>query len=695
MSATTPSARRRAASRSGFAIVAIVLAAVLFFAVNILANASLSGVRADLTQGKIYTLSPGTRAILARIDQPLLLRFYVSSKLAREAPSYAAYATRIREFLREYQDASHGMIQVRMVDPQPFSRQEDQAVADGLQGVPVDQSGEVVYFGLAGANSADKSATIPFFQPSREPYLEYDLTKMIYTLAGPLPKAVGLLSDLPLEGGMQANGMPSQPWGVFDAIDQFFKVQHLDDTITSIPANIGVLMVVHPKALPAKTLYAIDQFVLKGGHALFFVDPVAESDVNRGGGMPMPTSSDLPRLFKAWGIRMVPGKVAGDRLAARRVRVESQSHVQVVDYLPWLDLKKQNFNARDPVMAGAGDINMATAGILEPVKGAKTTVTPLIETSDQSEEINAQAVSIEPNPASMLAGFKASGKRYMLAARIEGMADSAFPDGPPQPKTEAAQPPAAKTPARAPVKADATKTAAKPAPAHLTRSVKPINVIVVADTDMLTDPLWVQSQDFFGRSVASPFADNGDFVVNILDNLSGSNDLIGLRSRAGQARPFTVIDRLQRNADLRYQATQQELQRQLTETQKQLDALQGTGGQGTGGQGTGGSATGGSKAEAGHAILTKAQQQAIDQFRAKVVSIHQQLRQVQANLRRNIDDLETAIRVIDIALMPVLVALAALIVGLVRMRRRRRHAGALRRATARKPGAHQLGEQRS
>ena len=654
----TPPASSGPSHRGLLSAGGIFLIFVLFVAINIVSSQTLDSAQVDLTQNKLYTLAPGTRAVLAQIKEPITLRFYFSDALGREIPSYGVYGTEVRELLQRYRAAASGKIRLEVINPTPFSSEEDRAVGFGLQGVPVSQGGDLVYFGLAGSNSADKNEIISFFQPDRERFLEYDITKLIYNLTVTKKPAVGLLSSLPMQGQYSGMGQPSQPWIVYSQMAQFFDLKTIDQDAAMIPDDVKVLMIVHPQNLPQKTLYAIDQFVLRGGHALVFVDPNAEGQMLRPGpaqqtGM---TASDLEPLFEAWGVQMVPGKVAGDRLAARTVNAGTQSRVRAVDYLAWLSLQKANFNPSDVLTSDLSTIQMGSAGILEPVKGATTKIEPLIQTSPQSEEIDVDKVKMQPDPVALLAQFKASNQRYILAARISGPVKTAFPDGPPpNPKKD-----------EGPKKGDAKKDEAKdkpaastPAPAakQIMASKEPINVIVITDTDMLEDRFWADTQDFFGQQVVVPTASNGDFVINAIDNLLGSDSLISLRTRGESARPFTLVQRIQKNAELQFREKEQQLNDQLKATEKKLAALQGQGGQTA-------------AADAGHVILSKDQQEAMDQFRGQVVQIREQLRQVQHELRRNIDDLEILLKFINIWLIPILVGLAAIVVGAMRLRRR-------------------------
>ena len=657
------------ASRRAVAVVALVCIALLLVATNILI-ARFFSARLDLTAEHLYTLSPGTLRTLAQIDEPITLRFYYSNRLGDEVPAYGVYAQRVRELLQQYVAAAHGKLRLEIFNPQPFSDVEDQAVAFGLQAVPLNAAGDQVYFGLAATNSTDDQQVISFFSPERERFVEYDLTKLVHSLAFPKKTVVGLISSLPLEGDMAAmmQGRPSPPMAVMQQLQQLDKVEPLSATIDAIPADVDVLMVVHPQNLPPKTLFAIDQFVLKGGKALVFVDPHSELQAAQPSQLNPPdasTASNLAPLFKSWGFRLLPGVVAGDRRDAQEVSVPVPGHgEEPLDYIAWLDLRAANLNRNDMITADLSHITMASAGIIEPLPGAKTMIEPLITTSPESTKIPVEKLNGLPDVAGLLADFRSDDKRYILAAHVTGIAETAFPDGPPAaPKAAAAKPePGTPEPGKPqagnpePGKPGEAKPAAAPAAAWLKQSAHPINVVVIADTDLLDDRLWVQSQDFFGQKVTAPLANNGDLVADAIDVLAGGEDLVGLRSRGTSTRPFEVVDRIQRDAQARYSAEEQALQQKLKATEAKLANL-----------------TGKDQSESA-AALSPDQAKAIDQFRADAVQIRRQLRDVQAALRSDIQRLKGGLEFLDIALIPIIVAAVAVILGVVRLRRRGRRA---------------------
>jgi ABC-type uncharacterized transport system involved in gliding motility auxiliary subunit len=616
----------------------LVLAAILFVASNQVFTRLFGDSGIDLTDRGLYTVSPGTRAILHRIGEPITLKLYYSSRLGQLVPSYGVYAQRVRQLLQEYAAIADGKIRLQILDPQPYSEIEDQATEAGLQGAPAGETGETVYFGLAGSNSTDDSQTIPFFQRDRETFLEYDLTKLVQTLAFPKKQVVGLLSSLQLDADpmAQMRGQPSQPQAVLDQLRQNYEVRNLPTAIEQIPDDIGVLMIVQPQHLSPKTEYAIDQYIMAGGHALVFADPDSEFATAhrnpmqpRGGAGP----ADFDTMLHAWGVNEIKGKLVGDRLAANKVNFGGENQ-EPVDYVLWLSLRGDDINTTDPITGRLTDINVATSGALEPVTGAKTNFETLLRSSDDAELIDASRVAGAPvpDPVGLLQDFKPTGHRYTIAARITGPASTAFPGGPPKDTS---------------LKAPQIKSAKAP-----------MNIIVVADTDMLDDRFWIQFQNFLGRQVGNAFAANGDFVQNAVDSLAGTNDLIGLRSRGSAVRPFTLVDKIKREADDRYRAHEKELQTKLKDTQAKLASIKAP------------------DESAGDIQLTSDQQKAVEQFQSQIVQTRSELRQVQSALRQNIDQLKNRLVMINVGLVPALVALAAIAVGVFRMRQRRHHRAA-------------------
>ena len=626
-------------------IIGVVAVAAIVIGINMFADARLANVHVDLTKNHIYTLSNGTRQILANLKEPIRLRLFYSRQLGSAVPVYGAYADHVREMLREYVAVSNGKVRIEFYDPEPFSDTEDRALADGLQGVPLDQGGTQVYFGLAGSNLEDDERTIAFFQPERERFLEYDLTKLIYELSNPKRPVVGVMSSLPLDGDprmMMAmrgqGGGAGQPYASTTLLRQTNQVKPVPTDAQVIDPDIQVLLVAEAQNLSDATLYAIDQFVMRGGRLMVMVDPWSEAMAatpTPNGMPPTDTGSNLKKLFDAWGIEFDPAEVVGDLTGAWRVRAGEDQPNQAVNYVAWFNIR-DGINHNDPATADLQQVTVASSGFLQKDPKSSIDFTPLLTSSAQSGMLSVDSVKM-PEPAKVLANFKVGGGPRVIAARIRGVLKSAF-TGPPE----------------------LAKDQKRPAnfPAYKSQTDGPANLVAVADSDILADRFWVRISDFFGQQTAMPFSDNGPFVANLVDTLAGGNALIGLRARGDSSHPFVLVDQMRNEAEARFRRTEQALQKHLNDTEAQLRTLR---------QGPANSTQGNEQV-----VITPEQRAAIDAARKDIVDTRQQLRAVQYDLNRNISRLETELRVFNIVLVPVLLAIVAIVLGVLRSRRRAR-----------------------
>jgi ABC-type uncharacterized transport system involved in gliding motility auxiliary subunit len=426
-------------SRRTLAWVGVALAAVTLLSVNLVSSTVLRSAKIDLTKEKLFTISDGTRAALRAIDEPIDVRVYFSKKLGELAPNYAKAFERVKTMLDRYRDISRGKLRITYLDPEPFSDAEERAVASGLKGIRLNQEGEMGYFGIYGTNSTDAEANLPFLAIERERFLEYDVTKLIVSLASQRKMTVGLISGIKLEGepGNPMFGRPPQPGPLMlDHIKEFFTIKSIAKDAKEIPSDIGVLMVVQPEGLSAETAYAVDQFALNGGKVLAFVDPVAET-TRQGNQMFMmmqgpPDLSQFGKLLTAWGVSFDTSKVAADKDRARRVQFNSGGGAYVANYVLWLGLKQDNLDQKDVLAGDIKELNFASAGILEKASGATTQFTPLVYTTPNGMKVGSDVASIVPDPKALLREYKAGGTPLTLAARVAGEAKSAFPDGAPK-----------------------------------------------------------------------------------------------------------------------------------------------------------------------------------------------------------------------------------------------------------------------
>jgi len=616
----------------------LIVVAVLFLSVHLLASLALKRARVDLTEGSLYTLTDGSRNILAQLDEPLTLKFFYSSELLGEIPILSTYGRRVRELLEEFVLHAGDKLRLSIVEPEPFSDAEDEAVQAGLRGIPVNSAGDLAYFGLVAASATDQKAVIPFFDPNNEKFLEYDVARLVYRLGNPQKPKIGVLSSLPVMGTPPARfpgaPPPQEPWFLIEQLRETFELEGLDPGTGQIPPGIDVLLIVHPKGFSDAMLFAIDQFVLGGGKALVCVDPHSEEDrppqdpSNPMAGMGTPRNSDLGPLLAAWGVTLLPDVVLADRSAALAVNAGGGGRSEPVDYIVWLGLDGERVDPTDPVTADLNVLRMPAVGILRPVEGATTTLTPLITSSEQSMEVAVDKLQFFPDPKGLLNAFEPSGKREIIAARLLGPAKTAFPDGPP----EGAGPPDGE---------DAD-------PDFLRESKQPIHVIVVADADFLADSWWVDFANLLGMRIPRLSADNGNFALNALDSLSGSTDLVSVRSRGNFQRRFEVMDELKNRAEERFLAEQQALNDELAATQRRLDELDSQ------------------RAEGSSAFVTAEQQQEIETFLAKKVETRKKLREVQHALGKDIESLQGWLKFGNIFGVPLL------LVGFAIVRSRRR-----------------------
>lgn len=631
-------------SRTVNAYATLVLLAVAFVAAVIASNKLLGGFRLDLTEDGLYTLSPGTRDLLAGVDEPINLYFFYSDEQAADVQFLRSYATRVREMLEEFVAAAPGTLELHEIDPAPFSEAEDRAARYGLRDL-TPGSEDSLYFGLAATNPVGEQAVIETFEPSKEASLEYDLARLVYSLSTSDKTVVGLLNQAQMSGGFDSSTQqPTRPWTVLQQMRQLFDVRTVEPTATRIDPEIDVLWIVHPASLDEATLYAIDQYVLRGGHAVVFVDPHAEIVGTTSGvpGADAPSSS-LEPLLSAWGIEFDPGRfVADDRYALQISRGSGRGAVRHVGLL---GLTGDGIAGTDVVTSDLESVNLGTAGRIALADDAPAELEPLLRSSTEAALLDTSRLDGLGDPTSLLDGLEPSGERYVLAGRLSGALRTAFPDGPPSNVLDAAEQSAS----------DEAAPAEPPAAEDHVARTDDANLVVVGDVDVLSDRLWVQAQrSLLGRELMTAFANNGDFVGNALANLGGSADLIGLRSRSTFVRPFERVEALRREADARFRETEQRLERRLEETEQRLAELEQA------------------REDSGSLLMTSEQQAELDRFQQEQVEIRRELRAVRRDLDSSIERLGTALKVINIGAVPTAVVLVALGLGALRRRRRRR-----------------------
>ena len=609
----------------------LVLLAILFVALSILSSVFLKGLRFDLTENNLYTLSNGTKNILRSMDEPVTLTLYFSEDVSRDLPQFRSYARWAGEMLEEFADYSDGMLTLRRVDPKAFSPQEDEAAQFGLQGAPVGAAGDVLYFGLVGTNTLDGQQTMPFLQPDKEKFLEYDLARMVSSLSHPQHKRVGLISSLDMTPDYDpaVPGIPEN-WVIYQQLEQLFDLQEIPADTEKLPDDLDLLMLVHPKDFSDEMLYQLDQYVLRDGRLLAFMDPMAETDT--GGDPDDPTSrmnaggsSSLGPLLSAWGIGFDAGMAIGDRSYALQVNLGAGQ--PPVRHLGILSVTTGGMNATDVASADLEVVNFSSTGWLGQLEdNVGITFETLVESSNNAAPIEASRLRFLTDPQELEKDFVATGDQYALAARITGQARSAYsrvPEG---------------------FAEDSH---------HMASGEAGIHVVMFADTDVLTDRVWVQKQNFLGQTVVNSFADNGTLIVNIADQMLGSHDLIGIRARASTSRPFDRVDALRLAAEAQFRDTEERLQGELAETERTLTEIQSA------------------RQDGELTVLNTEQQDELQRFLDRKLEIRSELRQVQHDLTREIEALGMRLKFVNIVLVPLLIILFALVFGQYRRNRRR------------------------
>lgn len=601
----------------------IVIAVILFFSVNVIGSLSLTKYDIDLTQGGMFTISKGSKEILDNMEEPVTLQFFYSNSVSNGIPILKSNAARIRGLLEDYEKYSNGHIKLNIIDPKPFSDEEDLAVSYGIKGLPIDQMGTNAYLGLVASNSVDAIKAIPFFALEREKYLEYEISRMIYDLNNPERKKVGFISSIQMGSGpmmgIKALGGESD-WLIVQQIKQIFDVVDLGVSAVNIPADIDVLMVVQPKDFSNETLYAIDQYVMKGGKVLLLADPNKES-----GGTGDPDdrsfSASANKLFSAWGIKIDNHSVVADRVAARKFDKGSNPKEtwNVVNYLPWLNLREQNVNKEELITSLLKSININSAGFIDIVEASGVDIVPLIQSNEDAMIIPVTKIRPSKDPEELLRNFVSDGKKYTLAARISGNLQTAFPEN-------------------------------RAMAGHLESENGEANIIVIADTDILLEENWAVMNDYEGQKVANITSDNASFVMNCLDQLGGNSELMSIRGGGALSRPFTVVESLRRKAEERFVQKQEELTQKLAQTEKKLSDLQKM-----------------AQTDVEKSLLYKKEQQIeIRRFTDEMVKIKKNSRVLKGDLRENIDSLGSLIKFINIWLVPIIISCFAIFIFMIK-----------------------------
>ncbi|MDE0130099.1 MAG: Gldg family protein [Gammaproteobacteria bacterium] len=636
---------------------------LVFLASVALVNVVFRGVRLDLTEAGLYTLSEGTQRVLEGIPEPVRLYFFISRGGLSDSPGLRAWADRVEDMLIEFEAHSDGRLDVSVIDPAPFSEDEDRAAAFGLQAVRLQVSDDPLYFGVAGSNAVGDEEFIAFMNPQREQFLEYDLAKLVHSLLRSDEPVVGLVSSLPLTGGFDPmQTAVTEPWIITSPISDMFDLRDLDIIEDEIDEEVDVLMLVHPKVATPRQSYAFEQFLFRGGRALVFIDPLAEADpaappAGPMAGMPADRSSNLEFLLGHWGLEMPAETVVGDGRYALRV---SEVDGTLARHPAYIGVDLAETDSTEVVTAELDVLNLGFAGYLKVNEDAALEVTPLVRTSNDAGFLDPNLLAFTPDINSLWSGFNPQGEAVTLAARLSGTVASAFPDGRPEAPEDQADGEAddANPFAEAmgqggtsSLPGEEEEPELSELPEHIAEGE--VQLIVVADTDLLSDRMWAQAQRVFGQLLVTEFASNGNFVLNALDQLAGSSDLMSLRGRAAFSRPFDRVDELRLEAEAQFRLTEDRLQEELVSTENRLAELQ--------------------EARDDQFALspTPEQEAELEKFTDERLRIRRELREVRRNLDASIQRLGAFLKVINIGLIPLLIGIGGLAVALLRRRNRK------------------------
>lgn len=594
-------------NRTASTLLTLLTLFVVFIGSVLLNNTLLSDVRLDLTESKVYSLSEGSQAVIADIDEPINLYFFFSDSATKGMVGLRNYAARVESLLEAYAAQANGTIRLQVIDPEPFSVDEDRAAEFGLTGAQVGMAGDSVYFGLAATNSLDDQAIIGFFDPQQEQFLEYEISKLLYQLGDPEQPHIALITDLPVDGAQNPmTGQFDPAMTFYTQLQQFYTVTVVSATAESLPEGTDLIVMAHANKLSDSLRYAVDQHVMQTGKLLVFADPLFESTM-----MGMPGMASQASLLTDWGIELSTEQSVLDPQLGLDIRGAQGG---VVRHPGILGITAEQLNSSDIITANLDTLNFNSAGTLSVADDSALKQTPLITTSGNGAQVATSHLQGLTDPSELSRFLADDGAVYTLAARYTGKISSAYSEA----NDEGGE--------------------------YIANNAS-ANIVVIADADMLTDRFWVQQSNFFGQTVFTPFANNGDLLINAVDNLVGSTALISVRSRGTYSRPFTRVEAIEVAAQARFREQEQRLQNQLAETEQQLAQLQAR------------------QEGANTLVLSVEEQAAIDEFVEKRIAIRQALREVRFELQRDIDVLGNKLKLYNIALAPLLLTLLLVLIS--------------------------------
>lgn len=589
---------------------AFVLLAMAFILFNLLNNSLFSNTRADFTEGKLFTLSDGTRNLLSSLEEPVNLYFYFSDEETREMPQLRSYSSRVQSLLEEYELIANGMVNLKIINPEAFSEAQDQADAFGLTGIRANSFGDSIYFGLAGTNLLDDKEIIPFFQSEKESYLEYEISQMIHKLANPEPKRIAIFTGMPMAGEMNFRmEQPVPPWQTYQMLNKLYDTEILSPDFSDFDPTVDLLLLVQPPLVRSDTEKKIDQFVMNGGKVLVFVDPLIQGSQL---GIAEFRNPGMQSLLYHWGLMFSDRQFVAEANLAMAVASPRGGSIR---HFAVLSVPGDQINDEDISTSNLENLNLAMAGNFSPVDGSTTTFSPLVQSTELSSLMPTSIFQMIQSPQEIAGQFTPTPDIYNIGVRVSGPLKSLYADSEDE---------------------------------DIIKETDNVNIVAFSDVDMLLDWIWVRPQQVSGQQIFQPWADNGSLLINTVDNLVGSSDLITLRSRGQYDRPFEVVADLRASAEERFRANEQALLVELQETESRVKRMQT--------QDTG----------AGDLGLNQEQQKALMEFQKRRIEIRKELRDVRHQLDKDIETLGSQVKLLNIAIMPLLLTLSVYLILLFR-----------------------------
>jgi ABC-type uncharacterized transport system involved in gliding motility auxiliary subunit len=626
-------------------VTTFILALAGLLAINLIASQLFSNINLDMTEEKLYTLSDGSKKMLGKLDDRLKVKFYYSKKSFNAIPLIAQYAELITGLLGQYESYSDGMVSYEVLEPEPDSEIEEWAIKDGIQALPAQVAGgDSLYLGLAISSEIGASDSIGFLDPQREDRLEYDISRLISAMSNPEKKTIGVMSAIDVLGSAPANPMmmmnqrqpPPQAWVFLSELKKQFHVRKVELTATDIDNDIDLLVVIHPKGITEGTEYAIDQFILRGGRGLIMVDPLCVAEMmapnfmDPQARMQATYDSTLDKLFKGWGFEMSKDKVLADFSLATQMSMQSGP----VRHPAVLTIGTAQCNQNEIISSDLEQLNVIQAGIIEVRDDAPYEISRLFGSTEKSGELSGFMLKLGVGDDQLKKDFKPRNEAFPIGVRVAGTFKTAFPDG---------------KPGGSDPLPDGDEEGPAPDGGHLAAADEPGAVVVFADVDLAYDDFIVRKQQPF--NIYLQINDNLNLLNNAVEQLLGSSDLIGLRTRGKSQRPFTRVEELEFQAQEKFKGAEEELVAKLEEAQRKLGELQ----------------RGRDKDE--RALLNPAQVQELKNFRKQQAETKKRLREVRHDLRKDIEALGAKLKFINIALMPLLVLAAGFLPGYLRAAR--------------------------